>query len=406
MTGDAAGSSGQQRQDRRFLLLYALAWAGGAIAYVPLLTLLLPLRLTVLTGGEDVRWLAYATFAGAVTASLANIGFGWASDMTGNRRGWIAAGLGLTLVALIPIARVSDPMGLIGALVVWQVGLNMMLAPMAAWAADTVPDAQKGVLGGLLAFAPATGAIAGAVVTIPGLADAGTRIGMVAAMIALAVLPVLMLGRPLAIRRPGGAGDDAAQPAARGPERLRQRRVLALMWVARLFIQTAEAALFAYLLFYFRAVDPGFRDADVARVFSLVLLVAAPLALATGRWADRHDRPVAPLIACAGLAAAGLAMMAGAAGLALALTGYILFGLSSTVFLALHASQTMRVLPRRERSGRDLGLFNLTNTLPSLVVPSFALAIVPAFGYEPLMWLLAGLALAAGVLLASLGRLA
>jgi hypothetical protein len=29
---------------RRFLLLYALAWAGAAIAYVPFLTILLPVK--------------------------------------------------------------------------------------------------------------------------------------------------------------------------------------------------------------------------------------------------------------------------------------------------------------------------------------------------------------------------
>ena len=143
----------------------------------------------------------------------------------------------------------------------------------------------------------------------------------------------------------------------------------------------------------------------MARVFSLVLLVAVPVALVTGRWADRHARPVAPLTACAAIAAVGLAMMASAGGMGLALAGYVVFGLSSTVFLALHSSQTLRVLPRHDRSGRDLGIFNLTNTLPSMVVPSFALAIVPTFGYVPLMWLLAGLALVASLLLGSLARL-
>ena len=399
MNDAVAGDAGQPRQSKRFLLLYALAWAGGAIAYVPLLTLLLPLRLTAMTGGADIRWLAYATFAGAVTASMANIGFGWISDVTRNRRGWIAAGLGVTLLSLVPIARMSDPVGLIGGLVVFQVGLNMMLAPLAAWAADTVPDAQKGVLGGLLAFAPATGALAGALVTVPGLAGASDRVGLVAVMVAVAVVPVLIIGRPTAIAPPTSNRPHA--PLVVVP----QRRAIVTMWVARLAIQTAEAALFAYLLFYFRAVDPGFRDADVARVFSLVLVLAVPLALATGRWADRHARPVAPLTACAALAAAGLAMMAAGDGLGQALAGYVVFGLSSTVFLALHSSQTMRVLPRRDRNGRDLGIFNLTNTLPSLVVPSFALIIVPSFGYVPLMWLLAGLALFASLLLGRLGRL-
>ncbi|MGL4542729.1 MAG: MFS transporter [Polymorphobacter sp.] len=394
-----SASTDQPPQHRRFLLLYALAWAGGAIAYVPLLTVLLPVRMTMLTGDQDVLWVAYATIAGAIAASLANIAFGWASDLSRDRRGWIAAGLALTLASLIPIAQLPEPRSLIVALVVWQVGLNMMLAPLAAWAADTVPDQQKGLLGGLLAFAPATGALAGVVVTIPGLADGEGRIGIIAAMLAATVLPVLLVGRPVDVA-------STAAPVCTDPMAATlQRRTLLSMWVARLAIQTAEGTLFAYLFFFFRAVDPGFRDADAARIFSVVLLVAAPLALATGRWVDRSNRPIVPLIVCAGLAALGLATMASATGLLTALGGYVVFGLGATIFLALHSSQTMRVLPRPDRRGRDLGLFNLTNTLPSLWIPSLAMIIVPQFGFLPLMWLLAGMALAACLLLVSLARL-
>ncbi len=396
MTSPPPGPLDQPRQHHAFLLLYALAWAGGAVAYIPLLTLLLPMRLTDLTGSADVQWLAYATFAGALTASLTNIGFGWLSDITGNRRGWIAAGLAITLLSYGPISQLTAPLALILALMGWQFGLNMMLGPLAAWAADTVPDSQRGLLGGLLALAPATGALTGALVTIPGLASPEGRIGLVALLVAGMVLPVLLKGRPLPMPLPAASVPEVAAVPSDA------RRAIACMWIARLAIQTSEAVLFAYLLFLFRAIDPAFRDADIARIFSLVLLLSVPLALLTGRWADRNAQPVAPLAALAGVAAAGLALMAVANGLSQALAGYILFGLGSTIFLALHTSQTMRVLPRPNRRGRDLGLFNLTNTLPSLLVPVLALGIVPGFGYGPLLWLLAALALAACLLLANL----
>ena len=78
MTPDEAGP----RQATRFLLLYALAVAGGSIAYIPFLTILLPVRIEEIAGGDAVGALAYATFAGAVAASLANIAFGWADTAT------------------------------------------------------------------------------------------------------------------------------------------------------------------------------------------------------------------------------------------------------------------------------------------------------------------------------------
>ena len=81
------------RQRTRFLLLYALANAGGVAAYLPLLTLLLPTKMAGAAGDLRIEWLAAATFAGAVTASLANIAFGWASDLRGSRRSWVMVGL-------------------------------------------------------------------------------------------------------------------------------------------------------------------------------------------------------------------------------------------------------------------------------------------------------------------------
>ena len=85
--------------------------------------------------------------------------------------------------------------------------------------------------------------------------------------------------------------------------------------------------------------------------------------------------------------------------LAGAMLAYGLFGLASAVFLALHSAQTLRILPRHDRRGRDLGLFNLANTVPSLVMPWLAMALVPMFGFSALFLLLAVLAATAGGLL-------
>ncbi|HEU4820231.1 MAG TPA: MFS transporter, partial [Qipengyuania sp.] len=83
----------------------------------------------------------------------------------------------------------------------------------------------------------------------------------------------------------------------------------------------------------------------------------------------------------------------------LALAGYCLFTLSTGVFLSLHSAQVLRVLPKPSRRGRDLGFFNLTNTVPSLVMPWLAVALIPTLGYTALFWVLAGLALIAPLIL-------
>lgn len=384
------------QQSKRFLYLYALAVSGGAVAYVPFLTILLPIKAMMLWGENALTLLAYAAFAGAIAASLANILFGWASDRTARRRPWIMAGMILSSVLLPAMQLATNPTMLILLIVCWQLGLNMMLAPLAAWAGDSVPDSQKGLLGGMLAFAPAFGALSGALVTLPGITAESERLMVVALLVVLMVTPVLILGRPVSI--PQLMADKTLDDQAKENSR-RSRGAVIRMWLARLFVQIAEASLFAFLLLWFRSVAPRFTENDTATIFAVVLGVAVIATLIVGRWSDRANCPILPLGICAGIAAAGLLMMAVANSLPLAIAGYVVFGLSSSIFLALHSSQTLRVLPAPRTRGRDLGLFNLTNTVPSLIMPWLTLAMVPVYGFDALFFLLAGLATVAAILL-------
>ena len=137
-------------------------------------------------------------------------------------------------------------------------------------------------------------------------------------------------------------------------------------------------------------------------MFGLVLLCSIPVSIVAGRWSDRAGRPFLPLPVAAAAAAVGLVLMALAGSTSAAIVGYALFGLAATVFLSLHSAQTLRVLPRPERRGLHLGLFNLTNTTPSLVMPWMVVVIEPVFGFSGLFVALALCALAAAGLLASI----
>lgn len=383
------------------MYLYALAVSGGAIAYVPFLTILLPLRATALAGDDALNVLAMTAFAGAIAASIANIVFGWASDLTGTRRPWIMSGLMLSTILLLAMPMASSVPMLITMIILWQLGLNMMLAPLAAWAGDSIPDSQKGMLGGLLALAPALGAVSGAVVTVEGFMPFADRESMVALIVVLAVAPALLLGKPVPMPHlmqtaATGENEGAIPPI--------HRRATVQMWLARLLVQIAEASLFAFLLLWFRSLRPEFSANNAATIFAFVLGFAVFLALGVGRWSDRFNRPILPLIWGSAVAAAGLIVMSLATNLTVAIIGYVTFGLASSIFLALHSSQTLRVLPRPHTRGRDLGIFNLTNTTPSLIMPWLILALVPAYGFNALFLLLAALTIIATILLLNMRR--
>ena len=385
---------GGKLRTQSFLGLFALAWAGGAIAYVPFLTIWLPLRIVTLAGADSVRTLGLITFCGAIAASVSNVSFGWLSDRTGTRRPWVGAGLVLTAVLLVLMAQARDSSTILAVVVCWQLALNMMLGPLSAWAADRVPRHKTGLLGGLMALSPALGALSGIIVTIPGFANAEQRLWLIATMMCACVMPALIFIR-----------DASPPPEIPQADAIRPRRRFAVtMWLARLLVQIAEAALFAYLLLYFRSLDPAIDESRVARLFGAVLAAAVPLAILVGTFADKISRPAWPLALCASCSALGLIAMLEATTIGQAMAAYVLFGLATTIFLSVHTGQTLRVLPDPKHRGRDLGLFNLTNTAPSLIMPWLTIAVVPARGYATLFGILAALAAISAAMLFWLKR--
>ena len=136
------------RPSRRFLWLFALAWAGRRRRLCPI-----PDDSSAAPRGRRRRRRKrprpgahhllrrdcgqrrqHRCSAGSATAAAA-------------RRPWIAAGLALSCrvrCVAMPLAKrhVADPGGWSCC---WQLALNMMLGPLSAWAADRVPRANDGL---------------------------------------------------------------------------------------------------------------------------------------------------------------------------------------------------------------------------------------------------------------------
>lgn len=380
-----------------FLLLFALAAGGGWIAYVPLLSVLLPLQVTNMMGEGDVTALAQITFVGAIAASLSAILWGWLSDRSGVRLPWIMVGLVLSSGLLLAIGEARSFTELLVCIILWQTALNMMLAALFAWAGDCFPDSQKGMLGGAFAVAPALGALSGSLVTWEALVAVEYRLITVVALVAGLVLPVVLLGR-------GRVRPELMQDEIEAAEDIvpHDSKVVVRMWLARFFVQIAVAGLFAFLLYWLRSISPEIHENFAANIYSIVLVIAVPLAFGAGRWSDERARPMAPLWLSAIVSASGLVLMALSEGLAQGIAGYVVFSIASAIFLALHTGQTLRVLPRPRNRGRDMGIFNLTNTLPAMVMPGLTLSLVPSFGFTALFALFAAFAVVSALLLATI----
>ena len=244
---------------------------------------------------------------------------------------------------------------------------------------------------------PLASAVAAAMMSV-GLADEATRLALVAGAMAACLLPALLMRA-------------APLPASAEPrgEAAMLRRDLVIAWTARLLLQVAGNMLSLYLLYYFQSVAPGTPPlelaARVSQILTIGFIVPLPVALLVGRLSDRVGRRKPFLFAAAATAAAGLAAMALARDWPAGALGFGAYAIGSQIFLTLHATFAMQLLPSPQHRGRDLGLLNLTNTLPTLVGLALAWQLATPHDFGPLMLALAGLTLCGGaVVLAINGR--
>jgi MFS family permease len=382
------------RRSLRFILLVAVANAGGVIGFLPLLTLLLPVKVAEVAGDDRIAVFTATVIAGAIAASLSNILFGWLSDRSvahgGGRRPWIIAGLAGLAASFAAVAIAATPMQIVLAVVLFQIAVNALLAPMFAVMADEVPDAQKGVSGGLIALgAPLASAVAALMVAI-GVSGEPARLAFVFAAVLLCTFPLILTPARIA-------------PAAVAPEEAPLLgRDLAIAWTSRLLVQVAGNALWLYLVYYFASIDPHTPTSKsvgpLGQLMTIAYLIPVPVAVLAGRWSDRVARRKPFLITFALLAALGLTGLAFARDWSTAAAAFALYALGSAAFLSLHSGFAMQLLPDPRHRGRDLGLINLTNTLPALIGPLLTWALATPHDFRAVMLTLAGLTLLGGLL--------
>lgn len=368
-----------------FIAALTLAYVGAFIAFVPLLSLLVPLQAQALAPMDKIGLLSLVTLLGAVVASVTNLAVGWASDRThhtmGRRRPWIAGGLIGVMVSYGLVATASGPVALVAGIVVFQLAFNMLFAPLTAVLADRVPDAQKGRVAAFLGLGAPLGAASGVLITHPILADTTARMGLLGLLVTGCLLPFLLTYRDAPHLR----------PAMRRPiARLRLSPDFGFAWLSRFCLQIAASIVNAYMLFYladharYAEQFPGTTvESGLARLITLSTILILVSGFLGGLASDRLNQRKAFILLAAGLMACGLIVFAVWPGWPGPLIGYGLYGIGFGLYTTVDAALVAQVLPSRQDTARDLGIMNLTNTLPAVLAPVVALV---ALGPERQAW--------------------
>lgn len=368
---------------------------GAFAAFVPLFALILPQKIASLPGIDDrsaVQALSWILVVGGVAAGGGNITAGAVGDAlfrrTRSRRGLIAVGLAATVSGLAAVAVARSFTELVLAIMAFQLAVNLLLSPLVALMVDYVPDRGKGRMAGWLGLALPFGSL---VVTGLTIFSAATERSDPIASFATVILIVLVLTAPLVILWPVptliSVTVRKATPAARidPGQRREARRDFMLVWTARLLVQFAAAAILPYLYFYVsNVVQPsggvagvGAAVGELAFVFALMSIVGA---IAIGRLSDQLERRRAPLALSATLVAISIAMLSIAPGWPLTIMAYGCFAAGLAGFLAIDSALVAQLVADTSHRATLLGVMNLTNTLPSILAPTLALAVIGAQG--------------------------
>ena len=156
-----------------------------------------------------------------------------------------------------------------------------------------------------------------------------------------------------------------------------------------MLVQVGGVVLSLYLLYIFESIAPATPAlrlaAHVGTLLTVSYFVPLPLAILLGRWSDRIGRRKPFLLATALVAASGLECMALARDIRAADIGFLIYAAGSSVFLALHTGFSFQMLPSARHRGRDLGFYNLSNTVPALIAPMLTWWLSTPHDFAPLL---------------------
>lgn len=377
--------SGIDRPSRLFIL----AVFGLHLAFMPLLVLLLPRRTETLFGSGAALSLSGLLLTGAFTASIANIAAGHLSDQWirryGNRRGLIGLGLAVLVFSfgLLALANTMEP--LVFAVIIFQIGLNLTLAPMMALLADHIDRSLKGMIAGWLGTALPLSALGTAALGWAFPKDNDAAFFATATVAAICVLPLLIFWGFKPVDQSDSLPD--LQSTLYPPNPI---RMLALLWLARVLVQLSASFVLLYLFLHVTGLIAGdavWQRQSATNFIALLSLfgaaMAVPTAIVCGRLSDHLP--------------SRQKIMAGAA-LMLALSLFLLsrrpdpwiFGFAFTVFqmglaayISVDTALVAQLIGSHARRGAILGAMNLTNTLPAILVPTLTLQMLSATNNAP-----------------------
>ncbi len=407
MASTTNASANSTKAPASLITFYALGYVGAYVALITPVASTLALRVADLDPDGKVASLGLISAVGALFALVTNPLAGALSDRStsrfGRRRPFIAGGtvggvIGLAVVGFAP----SVPVALVGWIIA-QISFNLVLAALQALLPDQIPFEQRAKVSAVLGISQQVSPVVGIGIAT-GVMASGAGFGLVflvpgvvgAALLALLVVKLpdrqleTAVGRFSLLEFAKGFRPTAGRAADFG-----------WTFFGRFFVILGFAFYTSYQVYFITdRLDVPVDGVTVVQLIAVLVfsVVLTGSAVVSGRLSDRwHRRKVFVYLAVA-IVGVGMVMLSLTTTVELFYVAAAVMGLGIGSFFAVDLALVTDVLPDQEHAAaKDLGIFNIANTLPQSIAPAVAPAILAIGGgtenYTVLFLIAAGLAL-------------
>ncbi|GAA1279681.1 MFS transporter [Pseudonocardia aurantiaca] len=384
-TGTLAGSTGARSlagPGRLFTPGLALYNFGWAMAILTPVMLTLPLKVQDLVGSEDAAGaFGLVTAIGAVVAMICTPLGGRLSDRTtsrfGMRRPWIIGGAIGGLLSLLLIAVADSLWMVILGWVLTEIFFNTAWSAANATVADQVPPERRGLVSGVVGTGLPLALLVGSV-AVNAFSGYVLRFGVPAVLLVIfASLFVLTLRDRRLDQRPAKLSlKEFALSFVFNP---RRNPDFGWLWIGRFAIMFSYSGIQTYLVFLLSS-RLGLEGGELTGTIVLANLGSAIAMIASsffiGALSDRFRRRKVFAAGGSLIIALALAMIAFAPDTAMIIAASTILGFGTGGFFAVDFALATELLPESSDTGKDLGVWAITNALPQSIAPAIAPGII------------------------------
>lgn len=366
-----------------------------------LLTIVVPAALLRLDPAHHTQELSHLAAISAVFAMILPpiIGF-WADRVRirgGRRQTFVWTGGLVNAVGLIGMYNTQSLSLFTASLFLSLLGQSASMAGYQALWSDVVPEDDRGTSAGIQGAATLLGNIGG--LGCAGLFGPRQVVLIMAAIMLIGMMLTVWLVREHPLPKATADSSTRRKPHLQ-MDPSRRRDFLHVFW-SQAFVAFGMTLLMTFVLYFFEDVlHVHNASSGTASVAILALCGAVISSIVMGKVSDGGRRRYL-------VAASGLPMALAAIGFALLqqqsllFVFGLLFGLGYGTFVSTGWALAIDTLPNPDNVARDLGIWNVASTFPTVIAPLVGGALLslyptsPAAGYQ-LLFIVSGLFLAAG----------